>query len=512
MERTSRIKFDNNLDHWLERLIDEQALDLPESFDFVSVNSFVGNAFISKNGRIRFESAPQKKLSCNLTEGFSWFESRNWIGKSVTAFNCSQELAHIGSCLPFFGEFNENSLLVHFDGGASCGNFSAFHYKDGTIHLIENHWELVYLSKFFNNNSFIFRVLNAQPGEHCSVPGKLMGYACWGNYSEDIEIWLRNNDYFNEYWHKENEILDSAWTELGIKISGFDNKESFWQSVAATLQHIFEREFIQKVRALQSQTGAKYLYYSGGCALNIVANTKLIKENIFNDVFIPPCCNDSGLSIGGAALLERIKGNRISIHSPYLNNIGLKNQTLPIVTIELIREAAGILMNNGIIGVCNGEAEVGPRALGNRSLIALPNNRSLAEYLSRCVKAREWYRPIAPIMLSEIAQMVTQEGIHPLAKYMLMDFTIKSQYENDLAGVIHANGTARIQVLTEENENVFMFRLLTFLYKEYGILGLINTSFNLQEPIVHTPEDALSSAEKMKLNALILNHILIKRT
>jgi carbamoyltransferase len=408
--------------------------------------------------------------------------------------------------MPFFGNFKENSLLIHFDGAASLSNFSVFYYKNGEIKLLEYSWDLKYLANFFNDNSLTFKIIGAKPGEHCSVPGKLMGYASLGTYDWKIEEWLKSNNYFKENWDKMDLVLESIWNNFGIKLNSFDNREVFFQNIAATLQLIFERELINKINSIQSKINADYLYYSGGCALNIVANTKLVFSNVFKDVFIPPCCSDSGLSVGGAAFLEWKKGNEIAIHSPYLNNVGVEFSNLN-TTEETIRKTATLIMSNGIVGLCNGNGEAGPRALGNRSLIALPNNLELAKKLSVEVKKREWYRPVAPIMLGHIAKKVTTKPLHHLSKYMLLDFEIKEEFKEQLKGVIHFNNTARIQVLDKEEDNPFLFQLLSHLYEKHGILALINTSFNQQgEPIVNSENSAIDAARKMNLDGLIINN------
>jgi len=244
--------------------------------------------------------------------------------------------------------------------------------------------------------------------------------------------------------------------------------------------------------------------------LNIVTNSKIVEKRFFKDVFISPCCNDSGLSIGAASFFEWIKGNKIHIHSPYLNNIGIETSSNN-VDDNLIEQVAKIILQGGIVGVCNDNAEVGPRALGNRSLLALANSKEIAQKLSMEVKKREWYRPVAPIMLTEVAQKVTKQEIHHLTKYMLLDYTIKKEFEKELQGTIHTNHTARIQTINNENDNPFVFKLLDYLYKKHNVLALINTSFNIQgEPIVHTPENALQSAKHMNLHAVIINNKLHK--
>jgi carbamoyltransferase len=295
-----------------------------------------------------------------------------------------------------------------------------------------------------------------------------MGYASYGSYNRNIELWLKENNYFSESWNNANTILESIKNTFGISLQNFDNKNCFFQDIAATFQHIFERDFIQRIEQLQKQTKSDFLYYAGGCALNIVTNSSLIEKQIFKDVFIPPCCNDSGLSIGAAAFLEWKKGNDIALHSPYLNNVGI-NSNIFEPTDKLIEQVVEIILAKGIVGVCNGPAEIGPRALGNRSLIALANDKGISKRLSMDIKGREWYRPVAPIMLSSVAEKVIGKPIHPLSKYMLLEFEVKAEFREQLEGVIHSNNTARIQTLKYENENPFMFSLLTYLYEKHNL-------------------------------------------
>ena len=506
LERYTRRKYDNRLDLFLEELIDKGLLQLPEEFALVSVNAFVGNAFITSGGKLRFEANRLSHLRENLESAWGYYQYETWQGRELEAYNCSQELAHIASCLPFYGAFQENSLLVHLDGAASLSNFSAFLYKGGKIQLLEYGWEMKYLANFYNDNALSFAMIGAAPGEHTSVPGKLMGYACWGDYRADIEQWLAEHNYFKEYWHREEEIFASIAETFGLSIESFDSTIPFWQDVAATLQHIFSREVIDKFGQLQQQTGARYLYYAGGCALNIVTNTQLLETGLFEQVYIPPCCNDSGLSLGAASLCEWLKGNAITTHSPYLNTLGLIPSQQQFSS-ELIADIAKLLMAGKVLGVCNGFGEAGPRALGNRSLLALANDKKLAERVSIHIKKREWYRPIAPIMLAEIVQEVSSTPIQPLAKYMLMDFHIKDEYRAALAGVVHVNGTARIQIIESKDDNPLMYALLSHLYKEYGVLALINTSFNVRgEPIIHRPEEALAAMPRMGLDGVVIEY------
>ena len=508
LERYSRRKYDNRLDQFIDGLLDDKVISLPEDFDIVCANDFTGNAFISQSGRLHFEANHVEKLSPELIPAYAFFHTpKELCGRKLDAWCCSHELAHIFSCIPFYGHLKENSLLVSFDGASSLGNYSAFLYRNGRISLIENSWnDLGFASKFFNDNKLSFRMLNAAPHEHCSVPGKLMGFASLGHYRHEIEGWLQKNNFFNEC-HKFHgaDILNSIKNHFGNVCKEFDTHNKFLQDCAATLQHIFNEAILNKLRTLQEQYRCDYLYYSGGCALNIVANTKIVESGVFKDVFIAPCCNDSGLSIGAATFLEMKKRNTIKFHDPYLCNAGL-SATQYKIDISSIEAVADLIMKQGVVGICNGPAEIGPRALGNRSLIALANSKMLATKISMDIKRREWYRPVAPIMHKTNAELVTNQKVSSLARFMLQDFIIKEEYRTQMAGVVHSNNSARIQTIANEEENPFMFHLLTLLQQKYGIIALINTSFNAQgEPIVHTAEQALQSARKMNLDGIVIN-------
>jgi len=507
LERFTRRKYDNRLHEFIEEIIDNKIIDLPEEFDLVNVNSFVGSCFISKNGRLRIESNLHDNLQADLIKSKAFFQKENWCGSEINAYELNHELAHISANMPFFGEFKENSLLVHFDGGASLGNFSAFLYKNGKIQLIENHWELSQYSKFFNDNALAFIMMNAKGGEHTSVPGKLMGFAAYGKYNQQIADWLKRNDYFKNIWNKPEIFIQSANKNFDVNIEKISTDNQFIQNCAAVFQYEFENAIFNKLTILQEKFKTDYLYYSGGCALNILTNTKIVESNLFRNVYIPPCCSDSGLSIGGAAFLEWKKYGKIEIHSPFQNNFSLQESNYQFDN-ELINYIAKLLSENKIIGISNGFAECGPRALGNRSLLCLANNKKLSQKVSMEVKKREWFRPVAPIMLEKNAKYFTEKSeIHHLSKFMLLDFKIPQHKQNELIGAVHANETSRIQTVFESNDNEFIFDLLTCLDEKYGVKALINTSFNAAgEPIVHSNEQAIDSAKKMKIDGLVVNY------
>ncbi len=499
-ERKSRNKHDNKLHESLYQVLKEEKLLAPDDFDLVFPDNVVGRAMISLCGKLRYEGPLNDMLLSTVEKGRCW-----WLDHERSGCSINHELAHISSCLPFYGDFKENSLLIHFDGGGSLSNFSAWKYTNGQLSNLEFHWDYKFLSSFFNANALVFGIIGAKYDQQNSVPGKMMGLASYGSYSKDIEAWLVANNYFSELWGKKGEFYAKAKQSFNWKEGKLDTHDPFLHNIVATLQHIFIRDFLNVLERLQTQTNADYLYYSGGAALNIVANTTILNSGLFKDVFIPPCTEDSGLSLGAAAFVEWQKHGKLEIHSPYLNNWQI--ETYQDISLEDIKDIAAFIFQGKVVGVCNGYGEAGPRALGNRSIVALANDKELANRVSMQHKGREWYRPVAPIMLEENAKYYTGlKEVHHLSDLMLLDFDIDKDKVHEIEGVVHVDGTARVQTIRNEAQNYFMFHLLTCLHEKYGVRALINTSFNKRgEPIVHTHEDSINSAKNMKLDAVVLN-------
>jgi carbamoyltransferase len=506
LERKSRVKYDNSLDEHIEEiLLNESNQKVDSESIMLFVNSFVGNSFISANGRIRFECSKSGEDLLKANKGFCWIQNEKWKGFEVEAYSISHEIAHAFSAVPFAGGLKENSLLISFDGGSSTGNFAAFHYKNKKLIQIESNWELSHLSKIFNDNGLSFGIINARSNEHCSVPGKLMGYASWGKSNPEILNWLNENNFFKDAWGERTDFVSKAKNEFNWKGNLNQNKDNFLFDIAAAMQDTFKIGILDKIQLLAEETGAEFLYYSGGCALNIVANSDIINSNYFKDVYICPCCNDSGLSIGASAYWAFLNNQELESNTPYLNNWECSLEYS--YSDSDIIETAEALLKNGIVGICNGAAEVGPRALGNRSIIALANTKTIAEKVSMDIKQREWYRPIAPIMLEQNTKLFTGlDKIHNLSKYMLLDFNILKEYQKEIEGVVHSNGTARIQTIFNKSDNPFIFDLLTYLDEKHKIKALINTSFNGKgEPIVQTAQNAMDSAKNLNLDGIVLN-------
>lgn len=499
-ERISRRKRDNSLHIYLKSILKEKKL-LGKDYDLVFIDNVVGRTFLLQSGEVRFEAPLNQKLATSLEKGKCW-----WFGEEKEAWVLNHELAHMFSCLPFYGNLQDNSLLVHFDGGASLSNFSAAAYKNGQFEWLEYHWDLKPYSTLFNANALVFAIIGAKLPEQNAVPGKFMGFSGLGNYRSELGDWLKSNNFFQDIWGKTSVFFEAAKNDWGVDLKSFNQKDPFVQDVAATLQEHFSQEIVKKLKYLQEKTGADNLYYTGGSALNIVANTRIVNSGMFRQVFIPPCTEDSGLALGATAFAEWKKHGKVEVSSAYLNNWGIESYKADF-SEETINEVAEKLAAKKLIGICNNFGEAGPRALGNRSILAFAGSKELSKKLSIEKKGREWYRPLAPVALEDNVKYFTgQSAIHPLSKFMLLDFAVLPEKQQEIAGAIHAGGTARFQSISKESDNPFLFALLKRLDEKYSIKALINTSFNTGgEPIVHTEEDALQSAKKMQLDGVVLN-------
>jgi len=514
LERFTRRKYDNRLPEYfvqISKLFENQEYYLDDC-DLIYANTFnegekffnvSRNDFLSKDGKINFKHEGSRDIT-SLVETKGKIENKKY-GASIL----SHELAHIYSCLPFYGDFKENSLLIHIDGAASLSNASAWIYQKGKIRLLEKTKAFHHTLLNFSYNDLTFEILNVQREKHFGMPGRLMGYACYGKCNEELYNWLNKNDFFRELNTNNNlERFKQGLKAFNSNVQTISQKEPLFFDIAACMQSHFEREISQFIYRNQEKTGAEYLYYSGGAALNIKLNSLLINSKKFKEVYIPPPTNDSGLSLGCAAYFESIiKKNNTHIHNPFLNNLLLDDYNFnPNFSIDdICRE----ISEDKVIGISTGFAEAGPRALGHRSLIANPSSKKMGSYVSEIIKKREWYRPVAPIVLENLIDELFVDYLpNPTMYFMLYDFKVKEEMKDKIPAVVHVDGTSRAQIVKENDPNLsLIIEILKTMNEKYNIKCLINTSFNAAgEPIVHTMKDSLNSAKNMGLDGIILNN------
>ncbi len=288
--------------------------------------------------------------------------------------------------------------------------------------------------------------------------------------------------------------------------------------LASSVQAAFEDALTHILSpVVSSYPSIKNLVISGGCALNVTANGRLLTKKVFNKIIIPPAPHDAGCAIGAClAVLNEIDYQ--SVRSPYLGRsfsnseikaaimeIGL-NTVMPLKSDELIALTASLLAEKKIIAWFQGAAEFGPRALGNRSYLADPRSDNIRDEINSKIKKRELFRPFAPSVTLEDASrffLISQDS-----PYMNIVSEVSS---SEVPAITHIDKTARIHTVTKETNPLYHELLIEF-GKISGVPVLLNTSFNIQEPIVYSPEDALRTFIASRVDALAIGSYLIERS
>jgi carbamoyltransferase len=289
--------------------------------------------------------------------------------------------------------------------------------------------------------------------------------------------------------------------------------------LAFAMQHRFEEVFFHLLNQLHRSVPVEHLAMAGGCALNSVANGKVFSKTPFTKTWIQPAAGDEGLAIGAAlhsyhSVLKHPRKYVMS-HS-YLGpefsdtqiETALRQANLCFKKMErdaLITSVASEIKNGNIVGWFQGRMEWGPRALGNRSILAHPGLPNMKDVLNARIKRREWFRPFAPSVLVE-RQHEYFEHDHP-SPFMLHVYKIRPEKRAELCAVNHVDDTGRLQTVSRE-ENPIYYDLINAFGRITGTPVLLNTSFNENEPIVCTPEEAIDCFKRTKMDALAIGPFL----
>lgn len=359
-----------------------------------------------------------------------------------------------------------------------------------------------------------------------------MGLAAYGDAGKTIELFSRivpdKADMTVDLSVLRHESPDFSTLEalfgLPRRHEPVDFNTDNWQAyvdVAAGLQLLTEQVLIHILRKFDRQT-YRNLCMAGGVALNCAANGVIVREKLFDDVFIQPASNDAGTALGACFLIwNEVLGqprNYVFTHS-YLGpsysddeiEAVLKRTTLAYHKVEIEKEVAQLIAKGAVIGWFNGAMEWGPRALGGRSLLADPRNADIREVMNVKVKHRELYRPFCPSILGEQAEAWFEGSTAAVAgKYMLTTSVARADKADRIPAVVHFDRTVRAQAVYAE-DNPRYHRLISEFYALTGVPLLLNTSFNDSEPIVCTPQDAINTFMKTDIDYLALGNFLISK-
>lgn len=287
------------------------------------------------------------------------------------------------------------------------------------------------------------------------------------------------------------------------------------RDLAFALQSVTEDTILHIVRALSKRHPSRNLCLTGGVALNCVANARILRDTDYRAVWVPPCASDSGASLGSALwhyhqTLGRPRGFELT-HAFYgtqyndveiraaLNDAGLPYQRLG--ERQLLRRGASDLAEGKIVGWFQGRSEIGPRALGHRSILADPRNAAIKDYINTRVKHREPFRPFAPAVLQERAAEFFE--ISQPDPFMTMAPRVRAEKAHLIPAAVHVDGTARIQTV-DRVSNPRYYGVIEEFAALTGVPVVLNTSFNFQEPIVESPADAIACFLRTEMDVLIL--------
>jgi carbamoyltransferase len=363
------------------------------------------------------------------------------------------------ACAGYYTSKFSDAVIVVLD---SIGEYNTSTIWVGQGEKIKLKYKHNYPVSFGLFYSAFTQLIGLIPNQEEYIMMGMAGYGDWTKYYKKVDEYFPSYDKQKYNFHKG--ITDWGWVE--------SEQDKF--DIAAAAQMVYQQRLNEFMRMAHSITGKNNLVFMGGCALNSSANPLLWK--IFKDVWIMPNPGDAGSSLGAAAALY---GKHIEWKSPYLgHDLGGEYPVQEIVD--------GIL-KDGIVAVASGRAEYGPRALGNRSILADPRDPSIKDKVN-LIKQRELFRPFAPVIMSEHA-----------SKWFDMDFespymqyTVKCIQPEKIPSVVHIDGTSRVQTVTKD-QHPGLYKVLNKFYLQTGVPLLLNTSLNIKgQPLLNDQNDIIN--------------------
>ena len=536
-ERFSRKKFDDGYPKMaIDWCLNECAIS-PEQIDSV--------AFYDKP-ILKFErlldnyiAVAPRGLHSFLDTIPKWLHKRLWIKNEIKnhlkGFNGNiifpeHHMSHAAYAF-YTSQFDESAILT-IDGVGEWSTASFGIAKNNKIQLTNDIRWPHSLGLFYSAFTY-FLGFRVNEGEY-----KLMGLSSYGkpkyydlikenliDVKNDGSIHL-NMKYFAFTYDKV--MTNENFAQLfGIPPRKEDQKtEQIHYDIGASAQKVLEDVLLKMVNHIHSKTKMKNLCIGGGVALNGVANYKVLKNGPFDNVHIPPSPGDGGSAVGCAQYLYFVHNNKKRIiennHSKLIQEnvyVGPSYSNEKIIKFldsnnikyekfekqSLLKKTAQLISTGNIVGWYQGKMEWGPRALGNRSILADPRNASMKDILNEKIKHRESFRPFAPSVLEEYASEYFDIDVP--SPYMLMVAKVKKP--EIIPAVTHVDGTGRLQTVSNY-ANPLYYDLINEFFKITGVPVIINTSMNVMgEPIVNTPEQAYQMIVKTDMDCLVLGNNLI---
>ena len=460
-----------------------------------------------------------------------WLKKKIWVrqmlkkefGQKASILFTDHHLSHAASaflCSPF-----EKAAILTMDG---VGERTTTAFGVGEGNLIELKKQISFPHSLGLFYSALTSYLGFKPN---SAEYKVMGLAPHGQpvYADKLRNLITfNNDgsyWLNRAYFKDMDKLDRIHKKIE-KLLGEPAREQesvlsqFHKNVASSLQLITEEAVLGLARWVKKETKADNLCLAGGVALNCVANGRIFPAIRFKNIFIQPAAGDAGGALGAALYVEnhilgqprRFQMNHAYWGPDYTDKEiedfcgGLSVPCIKLDRQQLIEAVSELLKENSVVGWFQGRMEFGPRALGNRSILADPRKKENWQRVNLKIKFRESFRPFAPsVLLNDCQEYFDLDAPSP---YMLLVAQVK---KNTVPAVTHVDNSARIQTVVQET-NPMYHDLITAFKEKTGCPVLINTSFNVRgEPIVCSPEDAFKCFMRTEMDYLVLGSFLLDK-
>jgi carbamoyltransferase len=448
--------------------------------------------------------------------------------------NIEHHRAHLASC--FYVSPFDRAALLSIDG---FGDFISTMWAVGEGNSIDVLGQV----EFPHSTGIVYTATTQFLGfPHYGDEGKVMGLAPYGRprFIEQFRQIIRteengrfrlNLDYFRHHsegvemtWDEGSPVIGRVFSDEFVHVFGpprqpgaaLTDRE---QDIAASLQLRLEEVAFHVLNHLHEQTGLTDLGLAGGVAYNSVMNGKILLNTPFKRLFIQPAAGDSGTAPGVCyqiynGVLKNGRGETMdgAYTGPQFSNEELRNVLKEpfehYSDRELTKRAAQDIANGLVVGWFQGRMEFGPRALGNRSIVVDPRRAEMKDILNDRIKKREPFRPFAPSILEErIGEYFEQT--HP-APTMLMVYQVKEERRQEIPAVTHVDGSGRLQTVSKA-VNERYYQLISDFAELTGVPVILNTSFNENEPIVCTPQEAIDCFQKTRMDVLYLGNYAVRR-
>lgn len=512
-ERFDRMKHSNSRTRGSLRYILEAAKIKITDIDLVAMGNNPYAQFRYPWLDVRQPAQIVKKVLCTLNTECQRYRLKHRTRARMKFV--SHHDAH-AACAYYTSGFDTANVLI-VDNRGECETFTFYAAEQGRLREI---WKIPLSDHLQNSIGGAYTDITGvlRLGAHSA--GKLMGLASYGKSTLDLSSVYALQDHKNVWIdRKKLRALANQWRRQDTRAPFTEEQKN----LAASIQSSLENIVVALAREAYQFNKVENFVFAGGVALNCNVNSKLLAQDFCKQLHVPPQANDSGIALGAALYLAAKHDNYRSrkMATPYLGpeysnqevETLLKRAQLSYRYYPNVEEKAAQLICSGrTVGWFQGRMEIGPRALGNRSILADPAVRGINDRINIDIKERETWRPFAPSVTHE-AMLKYFSGLEKIEEspFMLFTFLMREEYREKFPAIVHVDGSSRLQTVKFE-QNPRYYRLLKAVESINGHPLVLNTSFNgCSEPIVCTPKDALACFFRTGLDALVIQDFVLEK-